>query len=126
MSERSLPAEAVDRFLPLTARDFHILFVLLDGDRHGYWMVTEIEKQTGGKIRMEAGNLYRSIRRKIRDGLIAEAERRPAPESDDERRRYYRITDLGRRVVAAEMARMRAVLAAADAKVELHESEVGA
>jgi len=80
-------------------------------------MIQEIERLSGGQVRFEAGNLYRSIRRLIRDGLVAESDRRPAPESDDERRRYYRITDLGRRVFAEETARMRTVVAAAEARV---------
>jgi DNA-binding PadR family transcriptional regulator len=103
-------------FVPLKSQDYFILFVLVDADCHGYRMIQEIARLSGGQIRMEAGNLYRSIRRLTRDGLVAESDRRPAPESDDERRRYYRITDLGRRVFAEETARMRAAVAAADAR----------
>jgi len=105
------------RFVPLRPQDYFILFVLVDADCHGYRMIQEIERLSGGQVRFEAGNLYRSIRRLIRDGLVAESDRRPAPESDDERRRYYRITDLGRRVFAEETARMRTVVAAAEARV---------
>ena len=81
-------ADSVAALLPLKAQDYHILFVVLEGECHGYRMVKEIDRQTGGQIRMEAGNLYRSLRRMIGQGLIIESLRRPAPESDDERRRY--------------------------------------
>jgi len=104
-------------FVPLKPQDYFILFILVDADSHGYRMIQEIERLSGGKVRLEAGNLYRSIRRLTREGLVAESDRRPAPDADDERRRYYRITDLGRRVFAEETARMRAVVAAAEARV---------
>ena len=109
--------------LPLKPQDYHILFVLLDGERHGYGMVKEIERQTGGQVRLEAGNLYRSVRRLIKQGLIVESDRRPAPESDDERRRYYGVTDFGRQVVDAETDRMRNVVAAAEARLAISDSE---
>ena len=107
----------VAALLPLKPQDFHILFVLLDGECHGYRMVKEIGRHTGGQIRMDVGNLYRSIRRLVKDDLVVESERRPAPESDDERRRYYRITELGRSVFVAETERMRSVVTAAEARV---------
>jgi DNA-binding PadR family transcriptional regulator len=110
-------ADQIANFLPLKPQDYHILFVLLDGERHGYGMVKEIDHQTDGQIRLEAGNLYRSVRRLIKQGLIVESDRRPAPESDDERRRYYGITELGTQVVAAETERMRAVVAAAETRL---------
>jgi len=126
MPEDSPFSQEVTSFLPLHPKDYHILFVLLDGACHGYRIVKEIERQTGGQVRMEAGNLYRSIRRMVRDGLVVESDRRPAPEVDDRRRRYYGVTDLGRRVLAAEAARLRAVVAAADAHGELGRSRAGA
>jgi len=104
-------------FLPLKPQDYFILFVLVEAECHGYRMVQEIARLTDGRIRMEAGNLYRSIRRLSRQGLVDESDRRPAPDADDERRRYYRITDLGRQVFAAETARMRAVVVSADARL---------
>lgn len=113
----SVSSERVAALLPLKQQDYHILFVLLDGECHGYRMVKEIARQTGGQIRMDAGNLYRSIRRLMKDGLVEESDRRPAPESDDERRRYYRITELGKSVFAAETERMRSVVTAAEARV---------
>lgn len=99
--------EQIDAHLPLSARDYQILLSLTASDAHGYAMVKEIEERTGGRIRFEPANLYRSIRRLMRDGLLQPTGERPAAESDDERRRYYRITALGRRVVVAEAARMR-------------------
>jgi len=116
MPDRPLSPDPAS-FVPLKPQDYFILFVLVDADCHGYRMIQEIARLSGGGIRLEAGNLYRSIRRLTREGLVAESDRRPAPESDDERRRYYRITDLGRRVFTEETARMRAVVAAAEARV---------
>lgn len=110
-------SERVAALLPMRLQDYFILFVLLDGECHGYRMVKEIASQTGGQIRMDAGNLYRSIRRLMKDGLVDESDRRPAPESDDERRRYYRITEFGKKVFTAETERMRSVVAAAEARV---------
>ena len=105
----------IARLLPLKPQDYMILFVLIDGELHGYRMVKEIAARSEGQIRLEAGNLYRSIRRMITQGLIEETDRRPAAEADDERRRYYAITAFGRAVLGAETARMRALVAAAEA-----------
>jgi DNA-binding PadR family transcriptional regulator len=117
MPGKTSSSKCIETLLPLKPQDYHILFALLEGECHGYRMVKEIARQTDGRIRMEAGNLYRSIRRLMKDGLIAESNRRPAPESDDERRRYYRITDFGKRVFAAETKRLRSVVTAAEARV---------
>ena len=124
MSKKKRAFEEVVALLPLKPQDFHILFVLLDGERHGYGMVKEIDRQTNGQVRLEAGNLYRSVRRLIKQGLIAESDRRPAPESDDERRRYYTVTEFGRQVVFAETDRMRSVVAAAEARLAVSDGEV--
>lgn len=124
MSKKKRAFEEVAALLPLKPQDFHILFVLLDGERHGYGMVKEIDRQTDGQVRLEAGNLYRSVRRLIKQGLIAESDRRPAPESDDERRRYYSVTEFGRQVVTAETDRMRSVVAAAEARLAVSDGEV--
>lgn len=102
---------AAASLLPLSAKDYHVLMVLLDDESHGYGMVKEIEERTDGRISLEAANLYRVIRRLIRDGLVAEADRRATPETEqEERRRYYRITALGREVLALEAERMRALV----------------
>ena len=114
----------VAALLPLKPQDYHILFVLLDGERHGYGMVKEIDRQTNGQVRLEAGNLYRSVRRLIKQGVIVESDRRPAPESEDERRRYYCVTEFGRQVVAAETDRMRELVAAAEARFAVSDGEV--
>jgi DNA-binding PadR family transcriptional regulator len=124
VSKKKRAFEEVAALLPLKPQDFHILFVLLDGERHGYGMVKEIDRQTNGQVRLEAGNLYRSVRRLIKQGLIAESDRRPAPESDDERRRYYSVTEFGRQVVFAETDRMRSVVAAAEARLAVSDGEV--
>ncbi len=108
--------QEIARLLPLSPRDFHILFALADGERHGYGLVKVIERQTDGLIRLDPANLYRAIQRMVADGLVEDAERRPAPGSADERRRYYRITGLGRDVVGAEAVRMRSLAEAAEAK----------
>ena len=117
MPNKPSSSERVDAHLPLKPQDYHILFALLEGECHGYRMVKEISRQTSGQIRLEAGNLYRSIRRLMKDGLVVESDSRPAPESDDERRRYYRITDFGMLVFAAETERLRSVVTAAEARV---------
>jgi DNA-binding PadR family transcriptional regulator len=102
--------------LPLTPALAHILLALADEDRHGYAIMQEIERMTGGAVRMGPGTLYGTIKRMIASGLLEEAEDRPDPRLDDERRRYYRATALGRDVLAAETERMAALVSAARAK----------
>ena len=92
--------------LPLPLATFHILLALADEDRHGYGIILEVQARTGGALRLSAGTLYRSIQRMMEDGLLVEVHERPAPEDDDERRRYYRITPLGARVARAEVQRL--------------------
>jgi DNA-binding PadR family transcriptional regulator len=107
---------APDAFLPLKPVAFQILLSLADGERHGYGITQDIASRTSARMRIEPGNLYRSLRTMLDDGLIDESEKRPAPDLDDERRRYYRITPLGRRVAAAETARLEVVVAEAKGK----------
>jgi DNA-binding PadR family transcriptional regulator len=95
-----------DSLLPLPPATFHILMALSDDDRHGYAIIQEIEARTGGALRLSAGTLYRSIQRMIEQDLIVEIHERPAPELDDERRRYYRITKFGQAVARAEARRL--------------------
>lgn len=95
-----------DSLLPLQPAVFHILLSLADGDRHGYAVIQEVEARTGGKVRLSAGTLYRSIQRMLEQGLIVEVRERPLPELDDERRRYYRITPFGVAVARAEARRL--------------------
>lgn len=92
--------------LPLPPVTFHILLALSDQDRHGYAIIQEVEERTGGELRLSAGTLYRSIHRMLEQGLVVETRERPAPENDDERRRYYRITKLGVETARAEARRL--------------------
>jgi len=100
----------IDELLPLPAATFHILLALADEDRHGYAIIQEVEARTGGELRLSAGTLYRSIQRMLEQGLLVETRDRPAPEEDDQRRRYYRITPLGTAVARAEARRLSALL----------------
>jgi len=93
-------------FLPLQPATFHILLALAAEDRHGYAISIDVAERTGGAVRLSAGTLYRSIQRMLEEGLIVEPRERPAPEDDDERRRYYRITALGAAVARAEARRL--------------------
>ena len=92
--------------LPLTPAVFHILLALADGEKHGYAIMQEVETLTDGKIRLGPGTLYGSIKRLLAGGLIEESDERPDPELDDERRRYYRLTDFGQRIASAEAERL--------------------
>jgi DNA-binding PadR family transcriptional regulator len=103
-------------FLPLTPAIHHILLALADEERHGYAIMLEIARVTGGATRMGPGTLYGTLKRLLASGLIEEAEERPDPDLDDERRRYYRITGLGARVLSAETSRVSLLVNAARAK----------
>ncbi len=96
----------VDALLPLPPATFHILMALADQERHGYAIIQDVAARTDGELRMSAGTLYRSIQRMLEQGLISETTRRPAPQHDDSRRRYYRITPFGTAVARAEMRRL--------------------
>ena len=95
--------------LPLKPLDLELLIALADGDRHGYGLVQAVAEHTEGLLVLDPGNLYRVIKRLLDSGLIAEADQRHAPEAG-ERRRYYRLTPLGGRVLAAEIERLRALV----------------
>jgi DNA-binding PadR family transcriptional regulator len=95
-----------DEFLPLPTATFHILLAVADDDRHGYGIIQNVAARTGGQVKLSAGTLYRSIQRMIDQDLLEEIDERPAPEDDDERRRYYRITPFGRAVAGAEARRL--------------------
>jgi len=90
--------------LPLPV--LHILVAVADGERHGYAIMQEVAARTAGAVRLGPGTRYGSIRRMLDDGLIVELDERPDPEQDDVRRRYYRITPLGRRVAREEIGRL--------------------
>src|SRR5690349_4614094 len=93
-------------FLPLKPHWFHVLLSLADQEQHGYGIMQEVLDRTGGKVRLWPATLYGTLKRLIDAGLIEESDERPAPELDDARRRYYRLTPFGRRVLAAESARL--------------------
>jgi DNA-binding PadR family transcriptional regulator len=95
-----------ESFLPLPSATFHILMAVADEDRHGYGIIQDVAASTNGELKLSAGTLYRSIQRMLEQGLLLETRDRPAPEEDDERRRYYRITPLGRSVARAEASRL--------------------
>ena len=107
---------SVDTFLPLTPPMLHTLVALADGDKHGYAILKEIARRTDGSVRLSAGTLYALVRRATADGLILETDERPDIALDDERRRYYRLTTLGRRVAAAEIERLESIVEMARAK----------
>jgi DNA-binding PadR family transcriptional regulator len=102
-----LDQTAVHRLLPLSPLVFHILLSLSEGERHGYALKREVARRTGGAINPGPGVLYSTISKMVDMGVIEESDERPDPHLDDERRRYYRITALGRRVARAEAIRMR-------------------
>jgi DNA-binding PadR family transcriptional regulator len=104
------PPPAPESFLPLKPIETLILTMLAASPRHGYGLRADIIDHTDGAIVLEAGSLYRYIRGLEEEGFVVEAGRRPAADADDERRRYYELTALGRKVIVAEMRRLRALL----------------
>lgn len=102
--------------LPLTPAMFHVMAALADGEKHGYAILKEVAEQTQDEVRLSAGTLYGIIKRLLAEGMIAECSERPAPELDDSRRRYYRLTDWGREVAGAEAARMEKLIVMARSK----------
>jgi len=94
------------KFLPLKSQWFHIMLSLAGGEQHGYGIMREVLDRTQGKVRLWPATLYGSIKRLIEADLIEESDERPEPELDDARRRYYRLTRLGRRVLDAECERL--------------------
>src|SRR5262245_15549472 len=102
--------------LPLTPAVFHVLLALADGERHGYAIMQEVAEHTDGRIKMGPGTLYGTIKRLIEARLIEESDERPDSQLDDERRRYYRLTGLGERVVRAEAQRYADMAAVARGK----------
>jgi DNA-binding PadR family transcriptional regulator len=113
----SVSRRAANDLLPLRPVVFQVLLSLSDGERHGYAIVQEIADRSAARLRLEPGNLYRSLKFMLDERLIEESDRRPVPGKDDERRRYYRITRFGRQVAVAEAGRLEAL--AAEARVRL-------
>lgn len=118
-------AQAPEAMLPLTPAVFHILLSLADGEKHGYGIMKEVAQRSEGGMRMGPGTLYGSIGRMLANGLIETADERPDPEVDDERRRYYRLTNFGLRVAEAESRRLDQLLRIARAKQVLAFSQGG-
>jgi DNA-binding PadR family transcriptional regulator len=122
MQEKERTPEAL---LPLTPAVFHILLALADGEKHGYGIMKEIAQRTEGSVRMGPGTLYGSIGRMLESGLIEMSEERPDAEMENERRRYYRLTNFGLRVAQAESQRLTRLLRIAQAKHVLASSQGG-
>jgi DNA-binding PadR family transcriptional regulator len=102
--------------LPLTPAVFHILLVLSDGERHGYAIMQEVAADTRGSLPLGPGTLYGCLKRMLAARLVEESDERPGPDIDDERRRYYRMTDFGARTLRAEAERLASAVSAARAK----------
>ena len=111
-----MPRNSPESFLPLKSNWFHILLTLVGGEQHGYAIMQEVLERSDGKVRLWPATLYGSLKRLIRAGLIVESAGRPAPELDDARRRYYRLTPLGRRVLDLESERLKDLVRALDAR----------
>ena len=109
-SDENEPDPRPDAHLPLTPAALNILLSLADTERHGYGIMQEVEQRSDGTVRLGPGTLYRSIRQLLEGGLIEELTERPDPALDDQRRRYYRLTGIGRRVTVAELDRLEALV----------------
>ena len=103
-------ANHTDDFLPLSPQVFHILLALAGNDLHGYAIIQEIASQSDGEMALGAGTLYTALKRLLANGLVEELEERPDPALDDQRRRYYRLTPLGKAVAKAEAQRLTGLL----------------
>ncbi len=112
----NVTSRKAEDMLPLTPAVLHILLALVDGERHGYGIMQEVTKRAGGQVKMGPGTLYGSIKRMLADGLIEEAGERPDPALDNERRRYYRLTSLGLRVMRAELLWLQQIVRLAQSK----------
>lgn len=110
-------AQTTNELIPLTAPVFHILLALADEERHGYGIMQDVASQTGNTLQLGPGTLYGCLKRMLVAGLVEESDERPDPMLDDERRRYYRMTPLGKRVVRAEAERMAGAVMIAKAKL---------
>jgi DNA-binding PadR family transcriptional regulator len=112
-----------ESFLPLKPHWFHVLLSLADQEQHGYGIMQEVLERTDGKVRLWPATLYGTLKRLIDEELIAESDERPAAELDDARRRYYRLTRLGRRVLAAESERLEDLIRVVRAKRVVRKAE---
>ncbi len=110
------PAVNPRSFLPLTPLAFQVLLALADSERHGYGIIREVDERTDGLIRLRTGTLYTLLQRLLDEDLIETSSARPDPEDDDERRKYYRLTTLGKDVLAAEARRLESLISEARRK----------
>ena len=117
--------QAPEDLLPLTPPVFHILLALADEERHGYGIMLDVARQTRDALHLGPGTLYGCLKRMLAAGLVEESDERPDPALDDERRRYYRMTDLGQLVVRAEAQRLANAVFAARAKRLLSRGKAG-
>lgn len=106
----------IESLLPLTPAVFHILMSLSDGEMHGYAIMEEVKRTTDGRVKMGPGTLYGTIKRLLDAKLVEESDQRPDAESDDQRRRYYRLSATGGQLMQAELRRYAKVLATAASK----------
>jgi DNA-binding PadR family transcriptional regulator len=104
-------------YIPITPAEFQVLVALADGEKHGYAIGKEVTRRTDGQVTLRAATLYTVLKRFLVDGLIEESSERPDAALDDERRRYYRLTDRGRKVAVAEANRLERTLAQARVKL---------
>ena len=117
--------QAPKDLLPLTPSVFHILLALADEERHGYGIMLDVARQTSDALQLGPGTLYGCLKRMLAAGLVEESDERPDPALDDERRRYYRMTNLGQLVVRAEAQRLANAVFAARAKRLLGSRKAG-
>jgi len=113
-----------ESFLPLKPQWFHVMLSLADQEKHGYSIMQEVLERTGGKVRLWPATLYGTLKRLIEAELIEESDERPAQELDDARRRYYRLTRLGKRVLAAESQRLEDLVRIIRAKRGIRKAEL--
>lgn len=114
--------DAVD-LIPMNPRDYLILFCLAQGERHGYGIVREVEQESGGRVRIDAANLYRSLKRMTHEGLVTESD---VGDEEPSRRKYYRLTALGRQAVELEADRLARLTEVARERALIPETESGA
>ncbi|HEX5235098.1 MAG TPA: helix-turn-helix transcriptional regulator [Silvibacterium sp.] len=112
-------------FIPLKTQWFHIMLSLVGEERHGYGIMQEVLQRTTGEVRLWPATLYGSIKRMIESELIEESDERPTPEMDDARRRYYRLTEMGRQVLDAECERLQELVRAIQSKRAMVAERVG-
>jgi DNA-binding PadR family transcriptional regulator len=116
VGDRARTPEEPESYLPLTPAVLDIMVALGNEEMHGYAIMREVRRRTEGRRRLAPGTLYRSLKQMEERGWVVESEERPDPDLDDERRRYYRLTDLGRRVALAELERLEGLVRAGRSK----------